>query len=268
MSTHEDPVEEVDRALMQLPYLLAQGVETLARVRTMRVERREHADRAEAETDLRAAAEQGRWLQAERDRAQPTWDRANDRGWLRSAPADDLVAAWSTATAWQERDRGAGAAAQRTEAEMRRRWPEQVRGYDDARAAGLPAHKAMRTVVSAVPVDGRSVTDPALAGEAADAEHAAEAAGAQVDDPSTVADEHRDGQRDAAVLDRRADDLAVAAQTGPQGSAAPRPAPSPAMRATRYLPAASQSAGQAAAGTRPARRVARPVAVTARRRRR
>lgn len=261
MSTHEDPVEEVDRALMQLPYLLAQGVETLARVRTMRAERREHADRAEAKTDLRAAAEQARRLQAERDRAQPTWDRANDRGWLRSAPGDDLVAAWSTATAWQEHDRGAGAAAQRAEAEMRRRWPEQLRGYDDARAAGVPAHEAMRAVVSAGPVDGRSVTDPVLARKGADAERAAAAADAREDDPSTPADKHLDGEHDAAALDQCADDLVVAAQTAARGSAPPTPAPSPAMRATRYLPAA----GQVAAGTRPARRVARPAAATARR---
>ncbi|CAN5832261.1 hypothetical protein BH20ACT6_BH20ACT6_25540 [soil metagenome] len=148
MSTTDDPVDEVERALIQIPYLLAQGIETAARVRVMRAERSEHAERAGAEADVRAAADTARQLHDERDQASPMWQRADDRSWVRSAEPGDLFETWATATAWQEHDRGAAASAQRAEAEMRRRWPDQMRLYDDARTAGLAAPEAMRNMVN------------------------------------------------------------------------------------------------------------------------
>lgn len=161
MSHSDDPVDEVERAMMQIPYLLAQGIETAARVRVMRAERHEHAERSSAEAEVRAAAEAARQLQAERDHALPTWHRADDKAWVRSAAPADLFETWAAAAAWQQHDRAAAASAQRAEAEMRRRWPGQMRLYDDARMAGLPAVEAMRNMVTTATNAGWDPTRPA-----------------------------------------------------------------------------------------------------------
>lgn len=185
MSHSDDPVDEVERALMQIPYLLAQGIETAARVRVMRAERREHAQRADAEADVRAAADAARRLQSDRDDAAPGWQRADDGSWVRGAEPTELFATWATAAAWQEHDRGAAASAQRAEAEMRRRWPGQMGLYDDARMTGHSASDAMRNMVITATNAGWDPTrtarppparDPRLALAAAKASQAADEA--------------------------------------------------------------------------------------------
>ena len=211
MSTTDDPVDEVERALIQIPYLLAQGIETAARVRVMRAERSEHAERAGAEADVRAAADTARQLHDERDQASPMWQRADDRTWVRSAEPGDLFETWATATAWQEHDRGAAASAQRAEAEMRRRWPDQMRLYDDARMAGLAAPQAMRNMVNTATNAGWDPTRAAHPRPASGSRLALAAGDAQAADPAT-----RIGRE--AYRDDRGRPL------------------NPVERATRYLP--------------------------------
>lgn len=197
MSRSDDPVDEVERALMQMPYLLAQGIETAARVRVMRAERREHAERAGAEAEVRAAADAARQLQSERDHALPVWQRADDRAWARSAAPIDLFETWAMATAWLEHDRGAAASAQRAEAEMRRRWPGQMRLYDDARTAGLGAPEAMRNMVATAANAGWDPTRAAYPQPAPTPRPALEA-GATVRDAGRATNSgHESGRADA-----------------------------------------------------------------------
>jgi len=255
--SHDDPVDEVERSLIQLPYLLAQGIETAARVRVMRAERREHADRAAAEADVCGAAETARRLQEERGRAHPVWERANDRDWLRAAEPFELFEAWSTATAWQEHDRGAAAGAQRAEGEMRRRWPDQMRLFDDARAAGLPGQDAMRNMLTtagnagwdptrtarpqpaphvrpALP-GGRGGGDSAPVRAAAGYERTADAATNIADEPRTAVDEHPARLRTAGVHEQGAHNLTAM------------------ERATRFLPPLPKTASIAAPTPVPSR---------------
>ena len=263
MSHSDDPVDEVERALMQIPYLLAQGIETTARVRVMRAERREHAERAGAQAEVRAAADAARKLQSERDQALPTWQRADDRAWVRTAEPTELFETWATATAWQEHDRGAAASAQRAEAEMRRRWPGQMRLYDDARVAGLPVPEAMRNMVTTATNAGWDPTRTARPQPSGS--RPALPVGVALGTELAVSADRVD---DRAVVDTPAgDDLELRLDEPASGSSVSGPHPqeaetwradadrslSPVERAMRYLPAVPSSpphVTRAAAATR------------------
>jgi len=260
-SDHE-VVGGAHRSVQQLVFTATQLVEVIARTRAHDQARQADADRAAAATDT-AAADRVRRDRAEQ-RAAMTQDRqhwapVSDPNWRRDAEPEQLLTAWAAATTWAGHDPAAAAAMTRTEAEIRRRWPQLGDRYDQLRVTdGLHPAAAMSLAVREAAAAGwdptKTADNPAVAEAAADTarewqgragheQQAATQAATTPDDPTTPrVDEHREGLQQAGDHNQASAAATSRADTAAELALKWHP-PVRSMPVTRGSPASSNVSG-------------------------